>query len=215
MKNVIIIGGGGFGREVQWLVERVNQREKVWNILGYIDDGIEKGSMVDGYSVLGGIDCLHEYSGKTAVVCAIGAASTRKKVIEKVKQIGDFEFPNLIDPSVVMSERIDMGEGNIICAGNILTVDIEIGDFNIINLDCTVGHDVVIESFVTVYPSVNVSGCVLVGENTELGTGSQVIQGISIGRDVIIGAGAVVVSDIQKAGTYIGIPAKKMEKERA
>lgn len=214
MKNMIIIGAGGFGREVQWLIERMNQREKVWNILGYIDDGIEKGTVVDGYAVLGGIDYLHEYIGKTALVCAIGAAGTRRKVIEKVKQIGEFEFPNLIDPSVIMSERIGMGEGNIICAGNILTVDIEIGDFNIINLDCTVGHDVVIKSFVTVYPSVNISGCVMVGANTELGTGSQVIQGISIGHDTIIGAGAVVVSDIQEAGTYIGIPAKRMEKER-
>lgn len=78
----------------------------------------------------------------------------------------------------------------------------------IINLDCTLGHDDVIEDFVTIYPSVNVSGNVIVGECCELGTGVQIIQGKKIKPNTIIGAGAVVVKNIDQAGIYIGIPAK-------
>lgn len=210
MKKLVIIGAGGFGREVQWLIERINEREAIWELLGYVDDGVEKGTIVDGLPVLGTVKELREREESLAVVCAVGASVTRRKILEQILDNTKLEFPNLIDPSVQMSKRIDMGRGNIICAGNILTVDITMGDFNIVNLDCTVGHDVVFDSYITVYPSVNISGCVEIGEKVELGTGSQIIQGIHIVEDTIVGAGTVVVRNLAEAGTYVGVPAKKL-----
>ncbi len=109
-----------------------------------------------------------------------------------------------------MSQFLSMGEGNIICAGNILTVNIILKDFVILNLSCTVGHDVVLESFVTVYPEVNISGCVIIKKYAEIGTGSKIIQGKVIKEHTIIGAGAVVVKDITESGTYVGVPARKI-----
>ena len=210
MTNIVIIGAGGFGREVQWLIERINEQEQTWNILGYVDDGMAVDTNVDGYRVLGGIDYLRSVEENVAVVCAIGSSKTRKKVISQLLDKSNITFPNVVDPSVIMSSRVKMGQGNIICAGNILTVDIEMSDFNIINLDCTVGHDVMIDSFVTVYPSVNISGMVEVGSETELGTGTQIIQGKKIGGNVIVGAGSVVVKDILETGTYVGVPTRKI-----
>lgn len=211
MKKILIFGAGGFGREVQWLIERINQKNPIWNIEGYLDDGVEPGTEIAGYYVLGGIEKLREYDEQTAVVCAIGSANMREKIISKIKNMGKYEFPNLIDPGVQMSDRISFGEGNIICAGNILTVDIIIRDFVILNLSCTVGHDVVMESFVTVYPGVNISGCTEVKKGVELGTGSRIIQGKTIEKNAIIGAGAVVIKDIVESGTYVGTPAKKVK----
>lgn len=214
MKKLVIIGAGGFGREVQWLIERINEREATWELLGYVDDGVEKGTIVDGLPVLGNVKELREREESLAVVCAVGASVTRRKIMEQILDNTKLEFPNLIDPSVQMSNRIDMGRGNIICAGNILTVDITMGDFNIVNLDCTVGHDVVFDSYITVYPSVNISGCVEIGEKVELGTGSQIIQGIHIVEDTIVGAGTVVVRNLAEAGTYVGVPAKKLMNQK-
>lgn len=211
MEDIVILGAGGFGREIQWLIERINQKDEKWNILGYIDDGVATGTVIDGYSVLGTTEWLIERLEKIAVAVAVGNSVIRKKIINKLLENNKLEFPNLIDPSVLMSSRIDLGKGNLICAGTILTVDIKIGDFNIVNLDCTIGHDVEFTSFVTVYPSVNVSGCVQVGELTELGTGTQIIQGKEISDHVIVGAGSVVVKDLKEAGTYVGIPAKKIK----
>lgn len=211
-KEIVIIGAGGFGREVQWLIERINQNNPTWKILGYLDDGVAPGTEVNGYKVLGGVEVLEQINPRPAAVCAIGSAGVREKVIARVKNIGEIEFPNLIDPDVQMSSFITMGEGNIICAGNILTVNISIEDFDIINLSCTIGHDVVLGSFVTVYPGVNISGCIKLGKGVELGTGSQIIQGKNICEDTIIGAGAVVVKDIEKTGTYVGVPVKKIGK---
>lgn len=211
MKQIVIVGAGGFGREVQWLIERINEKEMLWKIRGYIDDGLEVGTQINGYTVLGGIQTLADTKEKISVVCAIGSAKTRKEIVEKLLCNDNLEFPNLIDPSVQMSKYIDIGKGNIICAGSILTVNITIMDFTIINLDCTIGHDVVINSFVTVYPSVNISGCVAIGENVEVGTGTQIIQGINICANTIVGAGSVVVRNIDVAGTYVGVPAKAVK----
>lgn len=80
----------------------------------------------------------------------------------------------------------------------------------IINLDCTLGHDDIIKDYVTIYPSVNVSGNVLIGERFEIGTGTQIIQGKVIVPDTVIGAGAVVVKDVKEKGTYVGCPVKKI-----
>ncbi|MWK60345.1 transferase, partial [Pseudomonas otitidis] len=90
----------------------------------------------------------------------------------------------------------------------IITVDIKIGNHVIINLDCTLGHDDIIHDYVTIYPSVNVSGNVEVGECSELGTGMQIIQGKIIGNETIVGAGAVVIRDIPDKCTAVGNPAK-------
>lgn len=208
MKKILIFGAGGFGREVQWLIERINQKQPVWKIEGYLDDGVEPGTEINGYSVVGGMSKLREYDSTMSIVIAIGSAKTREKIVKEIKKIGDFQFPNLIDPDARMSQIVSMGEGNIICAGNILTVNIHLGDFVILNLSCTVGHDAILESFVTVYPGVNISGCSKIEQGAELGTGSKLIQGLTVGRDTIIGAGAVVIRDISSGCVATGIPAK-------
>lgn len=210
MNKIVIYGAGGFGREIQWLIERINKVNSTWEILGYLDDGVEVGTEIDGYSVLGGLEKIRDYDSTLSIVCAVGSAKIRKKIIENISKIGQYQFPNLIAPDVKYSERIQMGEGNIICSGNIMTVDIELGSFNIINLACTVGHDVKINSFVTVYPGVNISGGVGIANCVELGTGSKIIQGKSICGNAIVGAGAVVVRDIEEEGTYVGVPARRL-----
>lgn len=211
MEKILIIGAGGFGREVQWLLERINAVSPKWMIEGYVDDGIPAGTEVNGYSVLGGMNALLEYEKEIAVVCAVGVAKTRKSIIEKLLGKQNINFPNIIDPSVECSTRVEMGEGNIVCASTILTVDIVIDSFNIINLDCTIGHDVTIGSFVTIYPSVNVSGNVVLGDICELGTGTQLIQGVSVGSETIVGAGSVVIRDLPQKCTAVGNPGKPIK----
>lgn len=212
MNNLIIIGASGFGREVAWLVERINQKESTWNLLGFLDDNDEiQGNVINGYKVLGKTDSIAKYKD-TYFVCAVGASKTRKRIIENIKVLNSgVKTATLIDPSVEKSELVNIGEGTIICAHTILTVNIEIGSHVIINLDCTVGHDAVLKDYVTLYPSVNVSGATVIGQCCELGTGMQIIQGKTVGDNSIIGAGAVVVKDIPDNCTAVGSPAKPIK----
>ena len=215
MKDLIIIGASGFGREVAWLVERINAVKMTWRIIGFIDDNAAiHGSLVGGYPVIGDCKKISEYPD-AFYVCAIGASKVRKTVIAKVmNSIHTLHYATLIDPSVIISERVNISDGCIICAGSIITVDITLGNHVIINLDCTIGHDAVINDFVTIYPSVNVSGTTTVGECVELGTGAQIIQGKIIGKDTIIGAGSVVVTDLPEKCTAVGSPAKPIKYQK-
>jgi len=209
LKDLYIIGAGGFGREVAWLADRINKVEPTWNMKGFIDDDKTLLGILQGNCpVVGNCDFLLNIKKEVWVVCAIGSAAARKKIVRKLENNPQIRFATLVDPAVLQSERVSIGEGSILCAGTILTVDISVGKHVIINLDCTIGHDVRIQDFVTVYPGVNVSGQVIVEESVELGTGTQIIQGKRICAGSIVGAGAVVVKDIVEKGTYVGVPAK-------
>lgn len=205
MKNLVIVGNGGFAREVEWLVERINKTEPTWEFLGFIDDDLSNPKTIGNDEYV--LSCQEEIY----VAIAIGTSSIREEIYKNYKCNRNIKFANLIDPSVYYSDRIDFGEGNIICAGTIMTIDILIGNCNIINLDCTVGHDAVLEDFVTVNPSVNISGNVHIGSGTNIGTGTQIIQGISIGAYSVVGAGAVVNRDLPANCTAVGIPANVIE----
>ena len=123
----------------------------------------------------------------------------------------------MIHPRVEMSRWVQIGEGTVICAGNILTTNIILGQQVQINLDCTIGHDVVMGDYTTLAPGVHVSGWVHFGKRVYVGTGAVMINGIEdtplyIGDDVVIGAGACVTKSIE-SGTWGGVPAKPLRKE--
>ena len=212
MNKLIIIGASGFGREVAWLIERINEKNTTWDLIGFIDDNPELvGTKVNGYTVLGNSSCVNEYKD-AYFVCAVGSSKIRKSIVTKVSELNpEIRFATLIDPSVEMSKLVTIGEGTIICAHTIITVNISIGKHVIMNLDCTVGHDAVLHDYVTLYPSVNVSGITDIGECTELGTGMQIIQAKKVGAFSIVGAGAVVVKDIPEKCTAVGSPAKPIK----
>lgn len=166
---------------------------------------------INGYKVLG-TECEINKYPDAYFVCAVGASRVREKIVKNMKLVNpDIKFGTVIDPSVNLSDQITIGEGTIICAHTIITVNISIGNHVIINLDCTIGHDAVIQDFVTLYPSVNISGMTKIGRAAELGTGMQIIQGKTIGEYSILGAGAVVVKDIPTKCTAVGSPAKPIK----
>lgn len=207
MEDIYIVGASGFGREVAWLIEENND----FKIAGFIDDNKNNhGKVVNGYPVLGGCDYLLNLNGSINVVIAIGKSSVRKIIVDKLKTKNDIVYPNIISKNSMSSKYVNYGEGNIVCCGNILTTNISIGSFNLINLNCTIGHDVVINDFVTVYPGVNISGNTVLGNCCEIGTGSKCIQGITIADNVIVGAGGVVVKNLEESATYVGVPVRKL-----
>lgn len=204
MRDLVIVGSGGFARETEWLVERVNSICHQWNFMGFV-------SRETGNSVIGDDTFLTEYNRELDVVIAIGDCTVRKKLADQYRKNKKLHFPNIIDPDVRYSKSVHMGIGNILCAGSILTVDIEIGNFDIINLGCTVGHDAVISDYVTLNPNVNISGNVKVEALVNIGTGTQVVQGQKIGYGTVVGAGAVVNRTLPELCTAVGVPARPIK----
>ncbi len=205
MKDLIIAGYGGFGKEVEWLVQRINDKNPTWNFKGYISKEVNKSDVIadDKYVI--------NYEKELFAVIAVGASLVREKIFNAYRTNPNIKFPNRIDPSVQCSKKITMGVGNIVCAGTIMTVDVEIGNFNIINLDCTIGHDVVIKDFVTINPSVNISGGTVLESGSNIGTGTKTVQYVTIGKNSVVGAGAVVNHDLPDDCTAVGVPARVIQ----
>jgi sugar O-acyltransferase (sialic acid O-acetyltransferase NeuD family) len=211
MKKIAIFGAGGFGREVKMLIDQINEVAKQWEFIGFFDDRILKGEVVNGYPVFGGGDELLKYTEQLEVVFAIGNPVIKKKVISKVAGNPLLSFPTLIHPNCqIGKDHVSIGKGTIITAGVIVTVNISIGAHVILNLSTTVGHDTKINDYCSIMPGVNISGEVELGECVYIGTGAKIINQVTIGERSIIGAGAVVSRSIGPDVTAVGIPAKPL-----
>lgn len=210
MKKIAIVGAGGFGREVKMLIDQINDKYQRYEVLGFYDDKEYK-EPINGLPYLGKIEEINKVEDDLCIVIAIGNPKVKKKIVESITN-EKVEFPNLIHPNVLIGrDAVEMGKGNIICAGTIITVNIKIEDFVIFNLSCTVGHDAVIKSYSSFMPSVNISGEIVVEEEVYVGTGAKLINQLNIGAGVIVGAGAVVSKSLPPHCTAVGIPAKPIK----
>lgn len=210
MKDFVIIGAGDFGREAMWVAERMNAIKPTWNILGFVDDG-KAGEIVDGYPVAGDVSWLCRYPGEIYAACAIAGGCTKERIWKRLSDNPHVRMATLIDPSAVIGKDSVVEDGCIVCAGTVLTVAAHLGKSCIVNLHCTIGHDTVLRDYCTVHPGTNISGKVVVGERCLIGTGTKIIQGLHIAPDTTLGAGAVVVKNIEESGTYVGAPAKMIK----
>jgi len=206
--KLIIVGGGGFCREVIWLARECSES---WDIVGILDDNSTmRGKTFCGIQVIGTIDDCSHYPDASFVV-AVGSPRTRKSIVNRMISIGDIKFATLIHSSVLKSEYVEIGDGSIITAGCILTTQITLGRHSIVNLACTIGHDVVAGDYCTVAPGVAISGNVRFGDGVEIGTGSTIIQGLHVEEGSFVGAGAVVSKNIPPNVLAVGCPARQVK----
>ena len=213
MKDIVIIGAGGVGSETAWIIEQINIKKDEWNLIGFIDDNkLMQGKSIIGYKVIGNIEQLvNNYKrikkeDRPYVVIAIANYNVKKKIVNKINN--KFKFATIIDPRVWIHDYITIGEGTIIYEGVILTANIEVGNHVIVSPKCGIGHDSIIKDYVSLLWNVNVSGNDVIEEGVMMGSGSTVIQGKRIEKGSTVGAGAVVIDDIDSYSTVVGVPAK-------
>jgi sugar O-acyltransferase (sialic acid O-acetyltransferase NeuD family) len=207
MKDLVIYGMGGFGREVHQIVEDVNQDRSTWNFLGFLDDDPRlRGAQEHGYPGLGGLDWLEKHPS-ASVVLSMGSPAARWKSARRIAAIGHADFATLVHPRAWVGNRVCLGQGTIVHASANVTTDVSIGSHVILNKNCTIGHDVVIGDYVFVAPHALV-GCSEVGEGTYFGASSTAVNYRPIGSWSIVGAGAVVLDELPSNVTAVGVPAR-------
>jgi sugar O-acyltransferase (sialic acid O-acetyltransferase NeuD family) len=211
MKDIAIIGAGGFGREVLMLIEQINEVHRSYNFVGYFDDSNLRDSSNATKSIIGNIEDLNNYQKRLFVVVAIGSPEVKRKIISRITNKNVF-YETLIHPSCYVGSDSNIGEGAIICGGCFITTNVKIGKHVILNLCTTVGHDTAIGHFTSVMPGVNISGEVKIDDEVYIGTGAKIINKVNIGNGALIGAGSVVVKEILSNTTAFGVPAKMINK---
>ncbi len=202
MTAVGIIGAGGHARSVINLLEQCGR-----TIAGIYDDsfnGTEE--IIEGYSLLG---TLASVPAGLPLVLAVGDNRKRENMYQRFKAAVVRE--NFVHPTATVSSRIRIGESNLIFARAVVNDAACIGSNGIINTGAIVEHECVVGDHTHVSIGSILAGRVTVGNRCFIGAGAVVIDSCSIFDDAVIGAGAVVISNIIDAGTYVGIPAKKVK----
>jgi sugar O-acyltransferase (sialic acid O-acetyltransferase NeuD family) len=206
MKDIAIIGAGGFGRETAWLIHEINRAGLEWNFKGYYDDH-SQGVMIDGSSVIGKVSDLDHVDRPLAVVIAIASPAVRKSIYQKISN-PNISFPSLFHPKADKGDAVcTYGQGCVITNACILTVNVHVKDFVIINLGTSVGHDVTIGSFTSIMPDCSISGFATIGDECQIGAGVRILPGLSVGSHCVVGAGAVVTKSFGENAKLIGVPA--------
>jgi sugar O-acyltransferase (sialic acid O-acetyltransferase NeuD family) len=211
-KKILIAGTGGFAKEVLCLINDLGLLDKVEAFIepNFIYENYSKPLTIHGIPVR-----PYSYMNpkKHYVTLAVSESKIREKIV-KEQLPSETKYITLIHPTGIISKWNQIGEGAIICAGSIITCDVNIGNFAILNLQTTIGHDCVIGDYFTTAPNVNISGNCTIDNHVYFGTASVIKQGLSIAKKTTIGMGAIVTKCIEDEGhTFIGNPAKILLKK--
>jgi sugar O-acyltransferase (sialic acid O-acetyltransferase NeuD family) len=213
-QDVAIYGCGGLGRGIAWLAQTCGT-----HVVCFIDDDeATQGKCINTIPTVTLAEARRKFPD-ARVALAVNDPSTREMLASKAEGAG-FGLATLVHPRVELSPWIQFGEGSIVREGCCFSVNIVLGRHVLLNMDCTIGHDVVVRDFVSLAPGVHVSGCVRLGRRVYIGTGAVIINGtqnevLDIGDDTMIGAGACVTKSVLPGMTVVGVPARPIIRARA
>jgi sugar O-acyltransferase (sialic acid O-acetyltransferase NeuD family) len=207
--KLILIGAGGFGREVLSWAHDANKSGLFDKVEYYLDDNQDINLNESyGCNYLGSI-ANYEVQASDKFLLGIASPLIKRKIYEKFVNYID-QFQTLIHPSVVIAKTATIGRGVILCPFSLISADVQIADFVTINALSSVGHDSAIGKFSTLSGHVDITGQVIVGEDVFFGTGARVVPRINVGPKSKIGAGCTLMHSVKENTTYFTQPAKKL-----
>ncbi len=210
MERIVVIGASGHAKVIIEAIESIGK----YKVYGLIDSFKPIGQKVLGYEILGTEDIIPTLAkqGVCKGIVAIGDNWTRYVMHTRIKEIEPgFEFITVVHPSAVISKSVRIGKGTVIMASVTINALAEIGDGCIVNTNASFGHDGVLNDFSSIAPGVTVGGNVKIDFCSAVSLGANVIQGVTIGRHSIIGAGALVLNDVDDYKLVYGVPGKEIE----
>lgn len=197
IRMMYLFGASGHGKVIKEIIEANGGR-----VEAFIDDNNE-------ILEFAGLPVLHDATKLMTMIVSIGNCRIRKLIVER---LGMRCYAISIHPSAVVSPSAKIGEGTVVMAGAVINADAVIGQHCIVNTGATVDHDCLIDDFCHIAPGVHISGGTHIGEGTWIGVGSCIIHCLNIGRDCMIGAGSVVISNIPDGVTAFGNPCRVVKR---
>jgi UDP-perosamine 4-acetyltransferase len=204
--GIIIVGAGGHAKVCIELLQAMGEH------VGYCVGGHNSPDQCVGIPVLSGDENLGRLreAGYSKIFVAIGSNPLRQRLAATAIEIG-FQLVNAISPQAVISPTARLGLGIAVMAGAVINADATIADLAVINTGATVDHDCRIGKAAHIAPQCGLAGGVVVGALSFLGIGCKVIPEVKIGDRVTVGAGGVVISNIDDGATAVGVPARPTE----
>lgn len=210
-ERVVVIGSGGHASSVIDILMCSGERE----IHGIVTIDLKTTETYQGFPVLGDDSILDSLiTQKYSFVIAIGqigSSSPRYKIYSQLIA-ADAELPTIVSPNAYISRNASLGRGNVVFHRVVINANAYIADNCILNSCCLIEHDAIIGYNTHISTGVIVNGGVNIGNDCFIGSSSVIANNITICNSVILGAGSVVVKDINEPGVYFGNPAKKNAK---
>jgi len=210
MNKLIIVGAGGFGREVLAWSNAMADAGKAWTFGGFIEEA--PNALVNYKNVpIGIIGDFNDYKPKEGEVfaMAIGDPKKKLKIAHGLVERGA-KFVNIIHPTAIISDNVSMGRGCVLCPHAVISCDATLGDFVALNHKSGVGHDVRVGEGCTISSYVDLTGFVKLGRGVMVGSHAVVLPKVEVGDFAVVGAGAVVVRDVAAETTVYTLPARKL-----
>jgi sugar O-acyltransferase (sialic acid O-acetyltransferase NeuD family) len=210
-RRIVVIGAGGFGREVLELIDDINSAERMsqWQVVGVLDDGSPDEELLAQLETahLGTVESIQQLDADVAHVIAIGSCAVRAAIDARCVVWGR-QPATLVHPTAVVGRRsVQIGEGSILCAHSSATTNVRLGRHVHLNPHASIGHDSVVGDHVTLTPQVAIAGQVRIDHEVFVGSGARINPGVAVGAGSLIGAGAVVIRDVGSGETVAGVPA--------
>lgn len=206
--NVVIVGGSGHGSVIADAIQKAGQL----CLVGFLDATLPLGKRICGCDVIGRVDDLPAIAAQrnvTGVVVGIGDNWMRAAAVAALRKlVPEISFPNVIHPSVQLAGHVQIGEGNVLLAGSVVSCGAAIGSFCILNTNCSLDHDSRLDDYASLGPRACTGGNVEIGQYTAIGMGAAVIHQIRIGCHSVVGAGATVLHDLPCQVVAYGTPAR-------
>lgn len=205
MKNIYIVGAGGFGRELHGWLHSPGGLPSGWSIAGFLDDVVP--GPIAGLPVHA--TASFKPGAADGLLLAIGKPSVKKTIFNNLKARGAL-FVTYVHPSAMVAASARLGEGCVLCPGALVSNAAVLEDAVSLNAYGTVGHDVRIGAFSTLSSHVDITGGAILGEGVFLGSHACIVPKVLVGNYATVGAGSVAVRKVADGTTVFGVPAKKI-----
>ena len=211
MKRLAIIGSGDLGQQIAQHASTDNQ----FQVIGFFDDFKPVGAKVGNLVVLGKLsDVVNQFRENKFDEVLIGIGYNHMQFRQDLyKSIaGIVPLARLIHSTCIIDKSCVIGEGTVIYPGAILDQNVLVEENALINLGCCIAHDSIIGAHSFLAPRVSIGGFSKLGAKCILGINCTIIDNLTIYPNTQIGAGGVVVKNIDCAGVYVGNPVKFIRK---
>jgi sugar O-acyltransferase (sialic acid O-acetyltransferase NeuD family) len=209
MKNLVIIGAGGFGREMFATAREAVGYGETFTVKGFLDGNPSALDGFSGYPEIIGTPETYQIEENDVFITALGSIAARRRCAAMIEERGG-RFISVIHRSASIGPNVTVGDGSLVAHNVVLTADIKVGRHSCVFHGTVIGHDTVLEDFTHVYSLVSVGGGVRIAEGASVFPGARIVPRVEIGAGATVGIGSAVVRGVPPGVTVFGVPAERL-----